>query len=89
MTSPQRTWQFWTLPLVHLTLAIGLLAYHTHAENTTITADDDEIDLWNRILSGPVYWTSMDKLCFFVLIMLGMDFLGWLIRNSGGGYLFD
>jgi hypothetical protein len=71
----------WTLPLVNLTLAIGLLAYHVHAEAGAATID---LSLWNRITSGPEHLTTMDKIVFVVIITLAMSILNLLVKNSGG-----
>jgi hypothetical protein len=79
----------WTLPLVHLFLAVGLLAYHVHAEaDNGVGVTDDTFNLWTRITSGPTYLTTMDKILFVVVIMLSMELLNWLVHNSGGTYVY-
>lgn len=81
----------WTLPLVHLFLAVGLLAYHVHAEagaDGGVGVADDTFNLWTRITSGPTYLTTMDKILFVVVIMLCMELLNWLVHNSGGTYAY-
>ena len=75
--------KLWAVPLVNLTLAIGLLAYHVRAE---VEVDGATCDLsaWRRIISGPNFWTSMDKVVFCVLIMFAMEILNFLVKKSGG-----
>jgi hypothetical protein len=80
---PSSSLNLWTLPIVNLTLAIGLLAYHVHAEEGAATSD---LSLWNRIMSGPEYLTTMDKVAFVVVITLALEILNLLVKNSGGAY---
>lgn len=71
----------WSLPLLNLVFGVGLCVIHAHAE-TIDTAD--AIGAWERITSGPVHWSAMDKVLFFALIMLALEILNFLCNNSGG-----
>lgn len=69
------------LSLVHSVLAVGLLAFHVHAESSIVSGND--IGLWERIILGPDYFTPMDKVFFVILIILAMELLNFLVKNSG------
>ena len=75
--------------LVHAVLSLGLVVYHVHAESSSVVnaTNNDGADgthvVIDRILSGPMSWTTMDKIVFGVLIMMGMELLGWIVRNTG------
>ena len=67
--------------LVHLLVAFGLLAFHVHAESTIVNGN--EISLGQRIILGPDYFTAMDKVLFVIVILLAMELLNFLVKNSG------
>lgn len=69
------------LPFVHIFTAIGLLSYHVNAEFTTI--DNGERSFLERLSLGPEYFTTMDKVLFAVVILLGLELINLLAGNSG------
>lgn len=71
----------WSFPLVNVFSMMALIAYHVHAEAGDVTID---MSLWARIISGPMYLTTMDKILFTVLVTLALQILNWLVKNSGG-----
>jgi len=74
--------------LANAVCSIALLAYHVGAESATLEIDENSnssgvVDVLARITSGPTNWTNMDKVVFVVLIVMGMELLGWIVRHSG------
>lgn len=78
----------WTLPLLNALLGTGLCLLHVHIEatDTDNSGGSDypyHLDAWNRITSGPMHWTAMDKVLFLALIMLALEILNFLCGHSG------
>jgi hypothetical protein len=71
------------LPLVEFLVAAGLLGFHVHAETSSHGRSSNDIGLWDRIVLGPDYFTPMDKVFFVVIIVLLMELLNFLVKNSG------
>mmetsp|Transcript_15495 Transcript_15495/g.35893 ORF Transcript_15495/g.35893 Transcript_15495/m.35893 type:complete len:367 (-) Transcript_15495:262-1362(-) len=40
-------------------------------------------DAWDRIASGPLHWSTTDKILFFALILLALEILNFLCNHSG------
>ena len=74
----------WGLPILNLVLGLGLCIIHAHAETVDPTAEGDAMGAWDRIASGPLHWSAMDKVLFFALVMLALEILKFLCYNSGG-----
>ena len=74
----------WSLPLLNLVFGLGLCIIHAHAETIDPAVDGDSMGAWDRITSGPIHWSAMDKVLFFALIMLALEILNFLCNNSGG-----
>lgn len=69
------------LPLVHVCTAVGLFSYHANAEYTTV--DSSERSLMERLALGPEYFTTMDKVLFAIIILLGLELINFVAHNSG------
>ena len=69
---------------IHVIISLAMIGYHVHAESNLGNNKDDDISVIDRIVSGPIHWTTMDKIVFAIIIMMGMELLGWITRNSGG-----
>lgn len=71
--------------MVNIAIACSLCAIHVHAErNATEDQADDSMNAWTRISSGPYYWSTMDKIFFWALIMVALEILNYLCGKSGG-----
>jgi len=71
--------------LVHVLASTGLVAHHVRAESSSLPQEDGTSDVvLARILSGPVHWTTLDRLVFGILIVMAMELLNWIVRHSGG-----
>lgn len=81
---------------MNLFSGIGMWSFHVHAEATTAKNNDNagsndipvvdpsqQRDLWERILSGPEYLTTMDLILFSCIILLGMELLNHISANLG------
>ena len=53
-----------------------------HNDPSTTTT----LSLWKRIINGPSYLTTMDKILFGVLVLLGMELLNYISSNIGCKY---
>jgi len=70
--------------LVHVLASTGLVAHHVRAESSSLPQEDGTSDVvLARILSGPVHWTTLDRLVFGILIVMAMELLNWIVRHSG------
>jgi hypothetical protein len=77
----------WTLTIFNFVLACLLGALHVCAEQQQPKHDDTNADTWSvwiRLSSGPVYWTPMDKVFFWSLILIALEMLNYLCGKSGG-----
>ena len=77
----------WSLPVLNIVFGVGLCVIHTRAENTNQTIDhltEYSEGAWERIASGPFYWSTMDKILFFAIIMLALEILNFLCNHTGG-----
>jgi hypothetical protein len=85
----------WTLTTINLVLACFLGVLHVSAETQQQhqqqhqqqrhdDADDAMWSVWTRLSSGPYYWTTMDKVLFWSLIMIALEILNYLCGKSGG-----
>lgn len=74
----------WGLPILNLVFGLGLCIIHAHAETVDPAAEGEAMGAWDRISSGPVHWSAMDKVLFFALVMLALEILKFLCYNSGG-----
>ncbi len=74
----------WGLPILNLVFGLGLCIIHAHAETVDPAAEGDAMGAWDRIASGPLHWSAMDKVLFFALVMLALEILKFLCYNSGG-----
>ena len=75
--------------MLNALLGTGLCLLHVHIEATDIDKSGGSdyphhLDAWNRITSGPMQWTAMDKVLFLALIMLALEILNFLCGHSGG-----
>lgn len=76
----------WSLPLLNILFGVGLCMIHARAEKTDPAIDIEDqyaMNAWDRISSGPVHWSAMDKVLFFALIMLALEILNFLCNHSG------
>ena len=85
---PGRPWNSvaWSVLLVHGLASVGLVAHHVRAESSSLLQDGISDIVLARILSGPVHWTTMDRMVFGILIVMAMELLNWIVRHSGGAY---
>jgi hypothetical protein len=77
----------WTLTTINFVFACLLGALHVCAEQQQPIHDDTNADTWSvwiRLSSGPVYWTPMDKIFFWSLILIALEILNYLCGKSGG-----
>ena len=74
----------WGLPALNLVVGLGLCVIHARAETVDPAAEGDAMGAWDRISSGPLHWSAMDKVLFLALMMLGLEIIKFLSYNSGG-----
>ena len=70
-----------SLPFAHVCTAVGLLSYHVNAEYTTV--DSGKRSFLERLTLGPKYFTTMDKVLFGALVLLGLELINFLAGSSG------
>mmetsp|Transcript_23079 Transcript_23079/g.63986 ORF Transcript_23079/g.63986 Transcript_23079/m.63986 type:complete len:336 (+) Transcript_23079:242-1249(+) len=80
----------WTLPLVNIVFAMGLCVLHFYAEAAAAIGETEfetsamnAMDAWTRITSGPVNWSTMDKVLFVALVMAALELLNFICNNFG------
>lgn len=76
----------WILPLLNILFGVGLCMIHAQAESVDPAIDSEDgysLGAWGRITSGPFHWSAMDKVLFFVLIVLAMEILNFICNHSG------
>jgi len=80
----------WTLPLFNILFGLGICLIHFHDEVAAmkIKSENDmhvppQLDYWGRLTSGPIHWTTMDKVLFVALIMLLLEVLNFICGQSG------
>ena len=72
------------------TTATALYHSNNNMDETTTTPTPQpgpNLTLWERIISGPTNLTTMDKLLFGVLVLLGMELLNYISSNLGRKFL--
>ena len=60
----------------------------TTTTTSTPSATTPNLTLWERIVSGPSNLTTMDKILFGVLVLLGMELLNYISSNLGRKFFF-
>lgn len=76
----------WSLPLLNIVFGVGLCMIHAHAEKMDPVTHSEvqySMAVWRRISSGPLHWSSMDKVLFFSLIVLALEILNFVCNHSG------
>eukprot|EP00980_Cylindrotheca_fusiformis_P011634 scaffold2751_cov131-Cylindrotheca_fusiformis.AAC.1 len=71
-------------PLVHFFLTLGILTCHVQADDNVVGSS--ERGLLDRIMLGPDYFTTMDKVLFGIIILLAMEALNYIAHKSGGQF---
>ncbi len=68
--------------LIHLSLAVSLLAFHVHAESNGTATNDGSMDFSERFQSGS--FSRLDLILMVALGIVGMEVVNFLSYSLGG-----